>query len=264
MELRAKALAEGFAIAVTQETQTMLGGALDTLRLEALKTYFIEFAKPYIQGYNILSSEDVEDGLLMSLDVKVNRRTLRDGLKKLGLFETVQASQPALITWPEEIADEDLRQVQSLMITFGLTQATEGEIPEFALEYGEEKGTYKGRMVVEDTEWLSINKSMGVVWTKLWTRYFSQPKDDLVTAKTQFLTISGWFTPDGVLEFDRVLKAWDSAVQDTKLVEMDIQPTGVGATWDVNILDSKRLAMLLNSFLPQRGLSFQLNREAEE
>ena len=40
---------------------------------------------------------------------------------------------------------------------------------------------------------------------------------------------------------------------------MDIQPTGVGATWDMNILDSKRLSTLLNSFLPQRGLSFQLD-----
>ena len=259
MELRNQALAEGFAKAVAGETQAILGGALDANRLEAVRRFFVGRSKNFIQGYNILSSEDVEDGLLMTLDVHVNRKTLRRGLERLGFFETVKALQPASVSWPGDLPEEALAEVQSLVIMSGL-QRVDGAYPAFTLESGPE-GTYKGTLVTVDGEWTSADKDLGIVWANLWTRFFSLPKDDVLAPKRQQLVISGWFTPDGVLEFDGVLKGWDFAVQDTRLVEMDIQPTGVGATWDMNILDSKRLATLLNSYLPQRGLSFQVNRD---
>jgi hypothetical protein len=42
---------------------------------------------------------------------------------------------------------------------------------------------------------------------------------------------------------------------------MDMQPSGAGATWTVSVVNRDRLEMLLNSFLPQRGLSFHLVAE---
>lgn len=261
MALRNRALAEGFAHAVADEAQALLGGALDQNRLEAMRQYLVDSAKEYIQGYNILSSEDVEDGLMMTLDVHVNRRTLRDGLTRLGFFETAKTLQPASVTWPGEMTDEELSALQSLMVLSGVEQAVD-VYPAVTLEYGPKKGTYKGTLVTEDREWGAAGKSLSMVWTDLWVRYFTRPKDNATSPKGRLLTVSGWFTPDGVLEFDRVLKGWDFAVQDSRLVEMDIQPTGVGATWNMNILDPKRLSTLLNSFLPQRGLSFQLGQEA--
>lgn len=261
MELRTRALAEGFAKAVAGETQAMLGGALDANRLEAVRRYFVGHATDYIQGYNILSSEDVEDGLFATLDVRVNRGTLRDGLTRLGFFETVKAPQPASVSWPADLTDDELAELQSLAVMSGLARE-EGVYPAFTLERGPE-GTYKGTLATDTEEWTSAGQDMAVVWASLWTRFFSLPKDDGEGPKRQQLVISGWFTPDGALEFDGVLRGWDFAVQNARLVEMDIQPTGVGATWDMSILDGKRLATLLNSYLPQRGLSFQLNRPAE-
>ena len=41
-----------------------------------------------------------------------------------------------------------------------------------------------------------------------------------------------------------------------------MQPTGVGATWTFRLLDGDRLKMLLQGFLPQRGLSFKLAEDA--
>lgn len=257
MEMRTRAMAEGFAQAVLTETRIMLPG-LDPLRTEALKMYFIGHAKPYIQGYKLLSSKEVEDGLEMRMDVRINRRTLRDGLKKMGLFQTLKMPLPASVTWPQEMAVEEMATLQGLITMTGL-ELEENTYPAFFLEYTEEKA-YKGRMVLDNREWLSINKDLAVVWVDLWARYFNQSQLKAVPAKTQLLTISGWFSPDGVLEFDRVLRGWDSAVQDARLVEMDMQPTGAGAVWDVNILNRDKLDMLLQSFLPQRGLTFQLTQ----
>lgn len=258
MELRKRALAEGFARAVADETQAVLGGALDANRLEALRLYFVDHAKTYIQGYNILSSEEFEDGLRMILDVRVNRRTLREGLTRLGFHETVKTLQPASVAWPEDLTEEELVKMHFLVTMMGLT-LQDGVYPTLAMERGPEN-TYRGTLLADGRDWSFSDKDMSVVWTNLWSMYFSRPQDGVTGPERQSLIISGWFTPDGVLEFDGVLKGWDYAVENTRLVEMDIQPGGVGATWDMNILDSKRLAMLLNSFLPQRGLSFQLQR----
>lgn len=261
MEMRTRAMAEGFALAVLNEAKVMLPG-LDMLRAEALKMYLLGHAKPYIQGYKLLSSKEVEEGLEMRLDVRINKRTLRDSLKKMGLFQTLKTPLAASVVWPEGLSDDEMAALQGLITMTGLE--LEDDIrPAFVLEYTKEKA-YKGRMVLDNREWLSINKDLAVVWVDLWSRYFGQSQSMAAPAKMQFLTISGWFSPDGVLEFDRVLRGWESAVQEARLVEMDMQPTGVGATWDVNILNRDRLDMLLQSFLPQRGLAFQMTQGDEE
>ncbi|NDV19787.1 hypothetical protein GO013_10180 [Pseudodesulfovibrio sp. JC047] len=257
MKMRSEAMAEGFALAVVDEALLMLPD-LDFLRAEALKMYFTGRAEPYVQGYKLLSSKEVDGGLSMRIDVRVNRRTLRDQMKRMGLFETVQTPLSASVVWPENISKDDMAVLQELVTLTGL-ELEETVFPAFSLEYTKENA-YKGRLVLENREWLSINKDLAVVWVDVWSRYFGQSQSKATAPKMNLLTISGWFSPDGVLEFDRVLRGWESAVQEAKLVDMDMQPTGVGATWDVTILNRDRLDMLLQSFLPQRGLMFQMTQ----
>ncbi|BCS87004.1 hypothetical protein [Pseudodesulfovibrio sediminis] len=259
MELRKQALSEGFAQAIMEEAQRMLSSKLGAERAELFRQYLVNHGRPYVQGYKILSSKVVEGGLDMSLDVRVNRRSLRDGLKHMGIVSTLETSQPASVIWPSSIKEEDLLRLQGLMLLTGLESA--GDVfPAFTLEKTAE-GTYKGHLVVEDREWVSINKDMAVVWFDLWSKYFSRTQKTAAKGPSELLTISGWFSPDGVLEFDRVLKKWDGAVQNVKLVDMDMQASGVGATWGMSVTDHERLNMLLTSFLPQRGLSFHLHQE---
>jgi len=262
MQLRTKALSEAFALAILGEAQLMLSPQLNEERAELFRQYLAGHGKPYIQGYKILSSQDVEDGLHMSVDVRVNRKTLRNGLKALGFFDTLETRQPASVTWPEDISEEDMSLLRGLMVMSGLEPAGEVQ-PSFSLERTAE-GTYKGLLSMDGNEWRSANKDMSVVWVQLWTHFFTRTKTVDTTVPTQLLTVSGWFSPDGVLEFDRVLKEWDSAIQEAKLLEMDMQATGVGATWNLNISNGDRLNILLNSYLPQRGLSFHLHQELTE
>lgn len=257
MSLRALARDEGFAKAVLEDARIMLSGRLSDERAEQLRLYLVNHSKPYIQGYKILSSQEFEDGLSLKLDVRTNLKSLREGLKKMGMFATLDQSIPAAVTWPEDVTEEELLQVQGLMVLTAVEQ-TPGVFPEVIISHGDEKGTYKGRMVLENEEWISVSKDLGAAWTNLWKRYFARNQAAAPKSDGQSLTISGWFSPDGVLEFDRVLKGWETAVQDVRLMEMDMQPTGVGAVWQVRVLDPNRLEMQLRSFLPQRGLSFNL------
>lgn len=260
MTMRKEAMAEAFGLAVLTEARSMLPD-LSEERAEAMHRYFVGHAQPYIQGYKLLSATQVEEGLKMIVDVRVNRRPLREGLKRMGLFETVKAPVAAAVSWPENISEDDLMQLHSLITLTGV-ELTDEVLPAFTLEYTDEK-TYKGKMEAMDAEWIRINQDMASVWFGLWSRYFAGKEQDTPDTGGRALTINGWFSPDGVLEFDRVMRGWDSAVQDSRLLEMDMQPTGVGATWDVTVLNEVRLNMLLQSFLPQRGLSYHFGQDGQ-
>ena len=262
-ELRDKAQAQGFAQAVLDEAKVMLGSGFSEERAALLKEYFMDHAQPFIQGYKVVSAQDFPEGVSLTLDVRVDRKTLRDSLGSMGLFATLSAPQAASVTWPEGISDEDMLALQHLISLTGITP-TEGATPAFTLEYGDEKGTYKARLSYDGQEWIAINRDMAQAWFTLWPRFFSRTQAQTAKTEGESLTVSGWFSPDGVLEFDRVLRGWDAAVQATQLVEMDMQPTGAGATWTLRVVNRDRLEMLLNSFLPQRGLSFHLAGKASE
>lgn len=261
MLMRSEALAEGFAQAVVEEAVLMLPGSLSEERTAALHDYLTYFAKPYIQGYKILTSRVQKDGVLLEMDVDVNKRSLRTGLQKLGLMRTAGALMPGTVVWPEGLDEETLLKLQELMLMTGVVQ-TEGALPAFTLEPVEGK-VYKARLETEDKEWMFINKNLTVVWVELWGRYFNQTDVAKARAGRQQLTVSGWFSPDAVLEFDRVLTGWDSAVQDVRLVELDMQAAGVGGTWEFSLISGERLASALNGYLPQRGLTFQLSEDSQ-
>jgi hypothetical protein len=259
MQLRSQAMAEGFAQAVLEDAQIMLPGDMDEVRTELFKQYLILHAKPYVQEYKVLSFQDMDAGLILRLDVKVNKRTLRDGLKRMGFFATLKAPQVAAMVVPEGMSEEAAVQLQGLVTLSGM-QVADVSFPSFTLELAPE-GAYKGRLVIKDREWVAINKDLAVLWFDLWGRFFTRSELMASRVKAQTLSVSGWFSPDAVLEFDRILRGWDSAVQEVQLVEMDMQSTGVGASWNVRILNSDRLNMMLQAFLPQRGLSFQLSED---
>lgn len=257
MQIRSQAMAEGFAQAVLDEARKMLPGNLDENRAELFRLYLVDHARPYIQGYKILSTEASDAGLILLLDVQVNKVSLRDGLKRMGFMETLSAPLAATVVWPEGLDDETRAVVDRLVLLTGI-QPQADVLPKFLLEPGTEKGTFKARLETDDREWMVVGKEIPTVWFDLWGRYFSRSKDAGTRVDLQSLSVAGWFSPDAVLEFDRVLRSWDSSVQDVHLVEMDMQPTGVGATWTFRLLKADRLKMLLQGFLPQRGLSFKL------
>jgi len=260
MALRKTAMAEGFAQAVLEEAKLMLPGDMDEVRTELFKAYLKDHSQPYIQGYKVLSSQSMEAGLILRLDVKVNKLTLRNGLKSMGLFTTMNSPQSASVVWPEDFDEASMTQLQGLMTLTGI-QAVQGASPTFVIEQGP-KEIYKARFELDTREWVSTNKDMSVVWFELWSRYFNRSEANVNRANVQKLSVTGWFSPDAALEFDRVLQSWDSTVQEVRLVELDMQPSGVGGTWEVRLLSGDRLAMLLQGYLPQRGLTYQISEDA--
>lgn len=262
MQLRQQALAEGFAQAVTDQAVLMLPTPLGEARTGLLQEYMIDHSQQYIQGYRVVGSEAMDAGLILRLDVTINKPLLRQGMQRMGLFATLNEPLAATIAWPEDLVEESVVEIQKLMKLTGIQQ-TADSMPFFSVEAGSEQ-VFKARLVLEDREWVTMGKDLSAVWYELWAKYFSRSEAVEPLVNRQHLTVSGWFTADAALEFDRVLRGWDSAVQEVELVEMDMQTTGIGAIWSVRLLNAERLRTMLDSFLPQRGLSYQLSGDSRQ
>ena len=260
MQARSEALNEGFAKAILEEAFVMLPGSLDEVRSESLRLYFMDRAKPFIQGYKVLSSQAMDAGLILTLDVRVNRGGLRKELERLGLFVTSVDEVGADVTWPEDATEDEAALMQRLINMTGVSQI-QGETPRVLIERGPET-TYRGTIFLAEGERSLVGKDLSAVWVELWAYHFNRKTAEAVAVARDALTVSGWFSPDAALEFDRVLRSWDTAVREVKLVELDMQTSGVGGVWELRPIDRTRFETMLEGFLPQRGLSFQLSQGA--
>ncbi|MUM78363.1 hypothetical protein GKC30_12030 [Pseudodesulfovibrio sp. F-1] len=256
MQLRERAMAEGFAQAVLDESRALIPAELDEARAELLRLYMIDHAKPYVQGYKILSSEAMDAGLILSLDVIIDRTALRGGLRNMGFFTAMAAPQPVNLVVSGDLTQEEGSALVDLMALTGLRRETAGA-PVFTLEKGG-GGMFMAHLDAASGHWTARGEDLAPVWFELWGRFFTSPEATALRTDMRELSVAGWFSPDAALEFDRVLRGWDSAVQEVQLVELDMQPSGVGASWHLRLVNGERFAMLLGGYLPQRGLSHRL------
>lgn len=257
MQLRQKAANEAFAEAVTATALELLPGQISEERRLLLKEYFSERAGGYLIGYKEVASNREETGLNLTMDVNVNRKTLRTGLQDMGIYYTADRQLPVTFRHQGELTQEDLESVRQLILLTGLKRDLDVQ-PEFLLQREGEK-LWKGRLIFEGRDWVSIKKDIPELWFDLWKRYFGRKEMRENASSSTQLRISGWFTPDGVHDFDRVLQGWVSAVQEVRLVEMEMLPSGVAATWDVRVVNGGLLESRLRAFLPARGLEFGIS-----
>ncbi len=262
MALQKKAMAEGFAQAVHSDAKAILPEDLDEARVVALKQYLLDHSKPFVQGYKVLSSQNTQEGIHLALDVVVNRESLRNALKSMGLFETALQLLDASVIGPMDLNETERLQLQGLMTLTGIQNGPDLQ-PSFTLERAS-KSSFRGRLDWEGQQWTYTHEDMAVVWCTLWSHYFNRDEAVQVHSGVYTLTVNGWFSPDAVLEFDRVLKGWDFAVSDVHLLEIGMQPSSVGGTWEAKLIDGERFDSLLRSYLPQRGLTCQVLRNAKE
>lgn len=260
MQLRAQALDEAFAEAVFQESKSLLPSQLSDTRAALFREVLVKKAGEYVLGYDSVSVVPAEEGITLKANVNVNRSALREGLKEMGLFAT--ASKPMPVAFAiGELSPEDREQLAALMELTGVEMASSG-VAKFGLDKNE-KGIFDAHLKAPGAMWQSRGKDLSVVWDQLWSKYFVRKQADQPRTGAAVLRIAGWFTPDGAREFDRVLRKWDGAVSEVRLIELDMLASGVSGMWEIRIRNRSLLTGRLDSFLPDRGLSYTLSNDSE-
>ena len=263
--LREKAVKEAFAQALFSEASRMIPGTLSAARTEAVKDSFGRHYEEYIAGYKDMNVQMAEDGISVAVDVNVNRKTLRVALKEMGLFSSGEVLTRVSVDNGKYALNETRQleqnaEIDSLITLYGLSNATDAvtqNVAMFSVRHASNK-RWSGELQSVRGKWFGSGASMESVWRELWGKYFGSENIEAFTNPKAVLVVSGWFNPEGVREFGRKLKAWDSAVQEVKLLDVEMQPTAVSASWSLEISDQWVLRGYLNDYLPPRGLTFSL------
>nr|WP_203544955.1 hypothetical protein [Desulfovibrio sp. JC010] len=264
--LRQEAVTEAFAQALFAEASRMIPGTLSATRTEAVKKSFGKHYEEYISGYKDMNVKVAEDGVSVSIDVNVNRKSLRGALKKMGLFSSVEVPAQINVDNGKYVLNEERQlkqneEISEFIALYGLTNSTvadsNGTAAVFSVRHASKK-RWAGELQSSRGKWYASGSSMESVWRELWGKYFGSENIDALMNPKAVLVVNGWFNPDGVREFGRKLKSWDSAVQEVKLLDVQMQPTAVSASWAIEISDQWVLRGYLNDYLPPRGLTFSL------
>ncbi len=256
LQLRQKTLMLAFAEAAVQTAQAMSAEPLGKDRLDALRTYFEPRASDWILGYKEISSSLSEKGLSMLLEVDVNRRVLRQVVGTLGLDKPVSDMLRFSLMPSSTLLEADKAELSTIMLLVNAKDSP-GFQPQLSLGRME-NGTLRGSFNSERGSWSVMDVDVTTVWFALWERYNLEGKA-VGIGSAGILKVSGWFTPDGANDFDRVLSGWDDLLRSVKLVEMDLMTAGVTARWEVDPVDMDSFRQRLSGYLPQRGLSYEMS-----
>lgn len=264
--LQDQAVTQAFAQALYSESVRMIPGTLSPERGEALKWIFGKNYENYITGYKDMDVRQEEAGVSVSIDVNINRKFLRESLKKMGMFSAqsgkvesqinISNGKYELSAWQQNNQDEDVQNLMNLYNIEKVTTAGNGTVI-FNVNHVSKK-RWSGDLKIAADKWYAAGADLESVWRQLWEKYYGAKSADILSNPKALLVVRGWFNPDGVREFGRKLKSWDSAVQEVVLQDVEMKPTSVSASWSLEVSDQWVLRSYLNDYLPPRGLSFNL------
>lgn len=256
VQLRKAAQAMAFEQAVFQAALRLLPCEPNEQRRETLRQLLAQDPGQFVQEYAELAAKAAPEGVSLQLEVEVDRQALRESLVRVGAV--AGCGKPTSFSFKPGpgLSAQDVKLVEGLMALAGLSRS-EGALPELSLERGA-SGPYRGTLRTAQTSFSAANKDLRALWSALLGRHFAQEQDKATRSNARVLRVSGWFAPDGLSEFDRVLREWDGVVRDVQLIEMDIQPVGIVGEWRVRVVDAKAFEVKLRDYLPGRGLSYTL------
>lgn len=255
--LRQKAQEQGFAQAVADTAAELSPCPLDETRRASLAALFGPRAGRYVQGYTELSSRHTPEGFELSLGVEVNRRQLRDDLAGLGLAATCNRPLAIGLAPGAGLTPEDTAALTDMVRLTGMTP-TPGARPELLVSRVS-ADLLRGELHSDAGAWAANAADMGGLWLALWPRYFAQSRPTAAASGGGvLLTVSGWFVPDGALEFDREISGWDALVARAQLLDLQMRSEGVTAHWDLAVRDPAGLKARLEDYLAGRGLTYTL------
>lgn len=251
MQLRAKARETAFAQAVFQEALGLLPANPGEAQQVKLHEYLQAHTLQYVTGYQEVAANQEPEALRLTLNVEVNQRALRELLRSCGAAFTAGRALAFDLRLLSPLTAVESARLEDLAVMGGLVR-TSGVLPEFTLERGA-GNLWKGTIRSVSAQISDQAADPAALWLTLWGRYFAG-HSPAASAAGKVLRVSGWFSPDGVAEFDRVLRGI-GGVQDVQMLDMELLSSGVAATWRLTVLDSAALDARLKEYLPSRGLT---------
>lgn len=194
----------------------------------------------------------------LDLDVNIQRAYLRDTLLRLGFLAGAHHPGIFLLRLGNGVKERDTQLLAPGNILLGLARvkptAAQGDgLVEVSLERLPQ-GYYKAVLRQDALALAADSPDLSKLWLDIWAKYFTDSHQQPGPG-SESLTIAGFAGVDAVQDFVRLLGAWDEAVQDPSLADMDLGVDGVSARFTCRVINQGALDARLHEALPVRKLT---------
>lgn len=262
-----RATDRAWAQAVLEESLEQLPGELAPERKEVLAAYLAPHAERFIlDSSEVRLSENVQ-GMLLGLEVAVDTTSLRQLLQRIGVFYTAGAKLPYSLQLGEKVPEDSTQEIARLELLTGVRQET-GAVPSLKLDH--DGATWKGVIDAARSSYDVAGSDLETLWLALWGWYFStpgliEPGDQNQQGLQQAqLEVRGWPAPDGLYEFDELLKGFRPALAGAVLKTLAMRADGVMGVWELTLSDVAGFRQRMTAYMQGRELQWELQGEAQQ
>lgn len=252
-----EALNIAFDTAIAQEMDDLLGGSLTSSRKSLIMSVLGVERNVLVSGYNEVAL-DHDHGAEKMLLVRISASALRKRLQELGVLATMHEPRPYVLTLSgvEPSLTKRLGALQELSGLVPQSTAEGQNIPELKLSWAE---TWMGILFYGESQAYHSAKTLDEVWFTLWKAYFSRSdKVQEQGATALYISISGWLSGHGPMDFDRMLDTWSTEIDQKSLVGVEMDGPGMVATWLIQSRDKGQLLRKLEDTVRAQGLSLEI------
>lgn len=256
-QARETVLEKGFREAVSQEIDRIIYAGISRERKSALMDMLQGRIDGLVQGYRQVAWRGTKDDMSLQMEVNIDSETLRDMLQKAGVYYTIDS------LWPYDLqtrgaSPEDFYQLQKLQLVTGAV--VDGNAETSLSLYKLADGQWDGSIDHKDINFSASAEDLDEVWFKLWEYFFSRSEIKSSMLENIILETSGWVTTDSIMNFDRILNAWDREVEEAKIVSVLLDVNSLKAQWEIRSFSSDLLTKRLEGYLPDREIEFSIDR----
>ena len=249
MAMPQKTRNKGFCKAVYNAALADLPGTLPEDRAAVLDEFLCNEAADYVLSYKEIEVSPGEDGLSMIMDVDLNQEALKKRLKQIGVYYT----STTLLPYQMNLSGgepEDWMMLGDLQKLTGVSSSVGSDL---VLSASQSKtGYWSGTLALGQDEWTARTKEFKNLWLSLWAKYFAKLNAKSKDESLGMVTVWGWYTPDGVMDFNNKLKLMGNLIESPMLTTVVMTPVGVKAGWSGQILNKPALEEKLKAFTLER------------
>ncbi|SDN79293.1 hypothetical protein SAMN04488516_10737 [Desulfonauticus submarinus] len=247
---------KAFLQACLKESESILGVSISKERLSILQDFLEPVLDKLVYGYREIYFKIGEQDIKLKLDCEINRKILRNELKKYGILFTARHKIAYDLTLqgvsPEEFV------ILSRLQTLAGVEVSPGAELKLTILKGKDK--WAGELIFGKHEIKCISSSLKDLWLKVWAKYFALPEVMDKLTQSFVLSTTGWACAESIHNFDAQLKQWDQILLKQELIHIYLQVPSISATWNVWTLDKESLEKKLNNVLHSQNIVYSLTR----
>ncbi len=258
-QAKKRAIREALAQVALQRALELIPGTLSPERQELLRQSLASHTIGLASKQEEIGLSEGLDGLKLRVDLEVREDVLRRLIERMGVFYTagVQLPYQLNLTAPGENPQELVKNLELLTGVYASPEAW----PHLNLSYANK--TWNGGIEAPDGRYDASGSDLPTLWFTLWGWYFTvhgplPPPNMGPEHGGVELMISGWPAPDGVYNFEHMLRGFQPAVAAATLKSVTMQPTGIAATWELSVRDLESLRQRMDNFCQSRGLVYEI------